>query len=328
MNNFLTRGVFLSPASSANLGPGYDVFALALAKPNLRLSIEISDGTGTSIEVEGRYRDEIPRDPNINAAAKAAKIVLQTYRIEKEVHLKLDASIPPRKGLGASGAEAAAAVYGLNELLNLRLTRDEMVFLAAKAEPGEHLDNVSASIHGGFVICLRDVLGYRTATLPPPPGLGLIIIMPNVFKESTAAARKAVPETVSITEQVEIAAKTAATAAAIATGDVGLFLRAVLLDPVVERRRAETGVYGKVNWDALFEEKKLLYQRYGVSEVISGAGPSRLLLFDKRLDKAEMGKRKVDEAVATVVANIEKTGVKVLEIIETEPDVFGCRKID
>ncbi|MDW8084013.1 MAG: homoserine kinase [Candidatus Caldarchaeum sp.] len=321
-------GVFISPASSANIGPGFDVFAIALEKPSLKLEVDVEEGEGVTVEVEGPYRDEIPTDPSLNAAGKAAQQLLQSKRIKKSIRIALEASIPPRKGLGASGAEAAAAVYALNKLLGLGLTDDEMVMAAAAAEPGNHADNVSASLLGGFVVCLRDRLGLKVVSIPPPSDLGLVVIVPDIRKESTEAARKAVPSSVEMSVHVEVASKVAAASAAVCLGDVGLFLRSVVFDPLVECSRADAGVYGVgVTCRKLLEEKRVLFERYGVAEVVSGAGPSRLLLFDRKENKQEVGRRKIDEAVAELIRRLEESGTRILETIETRPSMLGCRQI-
>ncbi|MEM0336389.1 MAG: hypothetical protein QXN23_02530 [Candidatus Caldarchaeum sp.] len=326
----MVAGVFEAPASSANLGPGYDVFSLALEKPRLRLSIvaENSDDVEVELKAIGRYCSEIPVNLAENAAAKAAEAVLRYRKICKKLSLTIDASIPPRKGLGASGAEAAAAVYGLNTLLELGLTREEMVELASTAEPGQHADNVAASLLGGFIIAHRDEFGFSVLSLKPPENLGAVLIIPDVKKESTAAAREAVPQNVSTSVHVKIAAETALAAAAIARGDVDLFLRAVLVDPLVEPARADAGVYGR-GYDArkLLREKLELYKGFGVAMVISGAGPSRLLLFNRVKNTGKVGGRPVDKAVEKVVQGLDEEGIKVLEILETFPDTKGCVKI-
>lgn len=324
----MLKGVFEAPGSSANVGPGYDVFAIALEKPCLTLTAEIKDGDGVSIEIKGKYKDEVPSEPYSNAAGKAVQSLLETMNLRKHVKLVIEASIPPRKGLGASGAEAAAAVYALNKLLKLGLSKEEMVAIASQAEPGGHMDNVSASIYGGFVVCLRDELGLRVVSIQPPKDLGLVVVVPDVVKESTAAARKAVPEYVGMRLHLDVAAKMASAVAAACLDDVELFLRSVAFDPLIESRRADAGVYGRgITSNYLLEEKRILFRSYGVAEVISGAGPSRLLLFNRRENTGEVGKRKVDGALTELTHRIEKTGAKVLEIIETTPNLNGCREI-
>ncbi|MEM0348810.1 MAG: hypothetical protein QXD24_01315 [Candidatus Caldarchaeum sp.] len=326
----MVAGVFEAPASSANLGPGYDVFSLALGKPRLRLGIvaEDSDEFEVMIKATGKYGSEIPTNPDENAAAKAAEAVLRYRKIRKKLSITIDASIPPRKGLGASGAEAAAAVYGLNTLLGLGLTREEMVELASAAEPGQHADNVAASLLGGFVITHRDEFGFSVLSLKPPENLGIVLIIPDVKKKSTAAARKAVPQNIATSVHVRIAAETALAAAAMAQGDVDLFLRAVLMDPFVEPARADAGVYGSgYTAQKLLQEKQELYRRFGVSLVISGAGPSRLILFNRARNMGKVGERPVDKALEKVVQGLDEDGIRVLEIFETFPNTTGCVKI-
>jgi len=321
----MLRGFFKAPASSANIGPGYDIFSLALANPSLKLEVSVGEGSGIQVRNTGKYGAQLSTDSQKHAGALAASNLLKHLGLEKRVELVFEANIPPRKGLGASGAEAAAAVYGLNTLLGLKLTKAELVRFAASAEPGGHADNVAASLLGGFVILLQNDDLLDTFRVKPHEDLGMIVVVPDVEKESTAAARKALPEVVEVKTHVGLASRTAVAAAALALSDLDLFLKAVHIDPFVEVARANAGVYGPwLTGEKLLEEKRRLYKLYHIAEVISGAGPSRLLLFKKSENKRDFGRRPVDEALQEVMESIEAGGGRVLEVFETEADAYGC----
>ncbi|MEM2986198.1 MAG: hypothetical protein QXZ71_03990, partial [Candidatus Caldarchaeum sp.] len=100
------------------------------------------------------------------------------------------------------------------------------------------------------------------------------------------------------------------------------------VDTLVAPARADAGVYGR-GYDArkLLREKLELYKGFGVAMVISGAGPSRLLLFNRVKNTGKVGGRPVDKAVEKVVQGLDEEGIKVLEILETFPDTKGCVKI-
>jgi homoserine kinase len=316
------------PASSANLGPGYDVFSVALENPHLEVYAEAVEGEGVKIVNIGEYAGEVTDDPERHAGARAAHKLLSDRMPSKGVLIRVNVSIPPRKGLGLSGAEAAGAVYAVNHLYKLGLTANELIQYAAYAEPGGHLDNVTASLLGGFTISMRDSLlgGMAFKTLRPPDDLGLTVIIPDVHKTSTEDARKAVPDQVSRQQLVEAVARSSLATASLALSDVDLLFRCVLYDPYVELARADAGVYGHgVDRHALLTEKLELYKRYHVVETISGAGPSRLLWYKLSENSGGAGTRPVDRAVEMIGENLASAGYKISRIYHTRPSAMGCQ---
>jgi len=316
------------PASSANLGPGYDVFSVALENPHLIVEATAVEGGSVSIVNMGEHAGEVTDDPEKHAGARAARRLLSDRAPSKGVQIRVNVSIPPRKGLGLSGAEAAGAVYAVNYLYKLGLTPGELIQYAAYAEPGGHLDNVAASLLGGFTISLKDSLlgGTVFKTLRPPDDLGLTVIVPDVYKTSTEDARKAVPEQVSGRHLVEAVARSSLAAACLAASDVDLLLRCVLYDPYVELARADAGVYGRgVGRHTLLAEKLELYKRYHVVETISGAGPSRLLWYKLSENTGGEGTRPVDRAVEIIRDNLASAGYRISRIYHTRPSTLGCQ---
>jgi len=318
------------PSSSANLGPGFDVFSVALQHPRLKIRAELNEDGRFDALGRGPYASEVDFDPRLHAGVRAARNFVELHRPGYGVSFSIDVGIPARKGLGLSGAEAAGAVFTLNELLESGISREELVPLAAEAEPGQHLDNVAASLLGGFIICLRDSVtkGVVVKRLQPPNDLAFVVIVPDVLKPSTEAARLAVPEKVERAQHVEATSRVAFASLALASGDVNLLLRAVALDPFVEPARAEAGIYGSgVTAKMLTEEKRLLLERFHVAETISGAGPSRLLWYRPSENKEPRGRRPIDKAIEAVVTNLLSVGHKVLNIFETGPSDAGCMPV-
>ena len=326
----MRRAVIRVPASSANLGPGFDVFSVALEQPSLTVEAVLRDDGVFEVVNDGPYGGEVSSLPDEHAGARAARLMLRELGLGYGLSLKVDVRIPPRKGLGLSGAEAAGAVYALNELLGLGMDRERMVMYAARAEPGEHMDNVAASLMGGFSIAMRDSLagGVVVRRVEPPGDLGLVVIIPDIPKASTARAREALPDSLARDVHVESAARCAVAAAALALGDLDLLLRAVSYDPYAEKARADAGVYGEMlTASKLLEEKKHLLTKFHVAETISGAGPSRLLWFKLSENRQRHGERPIDKAIDTVVSGIEESGYKVLEVLETRPSSVGCARV-
>ncbi len=156
-----------APASSANLGPGFDVFALALDSPRDSVSLRLGSGTGArapSVRMAKVTGLEVPRSEAENGACVVCLEMAKRAGVKKEIVIELEKRVPIGLGMGSSGASAAAAAVAMNELLGLGLSSDELIFCAGKGEAvtsgSPHYDNVSASILGGFVV-VRGGAGER-----------------------------------------------------------------------------------------------------------------------------------------------------------------------
>ena len=317
------------PSSSANLGPGFDVFSMALKEPSLLVGARCVDGpAGVELVVRGRYADELSRDPERNAAGRAASLVLERWGLRRAVRIIIDAGIPVRKGLGASGAEAVGAVVVLSSLFDLNLNPVEVVELASSVEPGGHADNVAASTLGG--ICIISKLGGKldVLRLESPSNLGVAVIVPSIFKPSTGAAREVIPKSIRMEDHIRSLSQGAMVTAGLLCGDLKRVFRHISFDHVVEAARANAGVYGDAyNWEMLLEEKQTLLDRYNVALTISGAGPSRLLWYDVEENSGKDSCRPIDEAVRLVKENLERRGYRVEDVIYTMPARQGAALI-
>ncbi|MFB6183146.1 MAG: homoserine kinase [Haloarculaceae archaeon] len=192
-----------APATSANLGSGFDVFGVAFARPADVVRVERADRT--TIEVTGMGSEFIPEDPEKNTVGAVAKA------LDAPAHIEIDKGIRPASGMGSSAASAAGAAVALNELYDRGYTREELVPIAAKGEAvvsGEaHDDNVAPSIMGGFTIATGDGVHKVDADIP------LVVCLPDIVV-STRDARRVVPETARVRQVVE----TVANAATLTTG--------------------------------------------------------------------------------------------------------------
>lgn len=192
-----------APASIANLGPGFDAFALALEGLGDVLRLELMEERGVSISVMGIKADSIPLDPRANSAGAVLRHLIEHLSLPYGFYVEIEKGIPPSKGLGSSGASAAAAAYAAMEILGLSLSTREMVRLAAVGEEAvsgsPHADNVSASLLGGFTIVSKD---YEVLRLEPPE-LELTIVVPEVhYENKTRLARELLPREVGLREAV------------------------------------------------------------------------------------------------------------------------------
>lgn len=144
-----------TPATCANLGPGYDIFAMALANPFDELKITLNDSDDINIEIENDNQ-LIPKSLNDNVVGLAILSLFKRKKIKVGMHIRIIKKMCSGAGMGSTGASAAAAVYGLNQLLTLNMSADEMIDIARMGEIASggspHADNVAASILGGFVL--------------------------------------------------------------------------------------------------------------------------------------------------------------------------------
>jgi homoserine kinase len=237
------------PASTANLGPGYDAFGAALS---IHLSIEVEE-TGGDLRVE----TDIPGVP-----ADRSNLVVRAFEAlhpADGLTFRLVSDIPVSAGLGSSAAAIVAGLVAADHMYEL----DAPLFeLAAELEG--HPDNVAAALLGGFVICSR---GEPPQRFEPRAGLeGVIVTPPD--RVPTAAARAALPAEVPMADAVHNIAHASLLVLGLSTGDLSLVGRG-LADRIHQPRR-----------EHLYPRSMDLVRRaaeFGaVGASISGAGPTVL----------------------------------------------------
>jgi homoserine kinase len=318
------------PASSANLGPGFDVHAISLQKPTIEVTLSRAKSGRPIVRVTGRYAKFVTTDPELHSGAKALKNLNQQFGIPSAWVLEVNVEIPPRKGLGLSGAEAVGAVMSANRLFNIGLDIHSVARIAAAAEPSHHLDNAAASALGGFnIISQHPTTGEpQIMTLRPPPDLGVVVIVPDIEKASTEVTRHVLPETVSRDQYVRSMGYVARISAAFAESDTRTIIQTIPGESVAETARADAGFYGNgVDSKFLREEKRLLLKEFHIAETIGGAGPSRALWYSISENRKSLKKRKssfIQEAIEHVCTRLESLGHNVEEIFVTKPSVKGA----
>lgn len=246
-----------APATSANLGSGFDVFGVALDRPADVIRVERADRT--TIEITGVGSQYIPTDPEKNTVGAVVD------ELDAPAHIEIDKGVRPASGLGSSAASAAGAAVALNELYDRGFSREELVPIAAEGEAVvsgvAHADNVAPSILGGFTIATGDGVHSVEADIP------LVACLPEIAV-STRDAREVVPETASMEQLVETVGNAATLTAGMYRSDPELVGRG-MADPLVTPARAEliTG-YESV--------ERAAREAGAVGVTVSGAGPSLL----------------------------------------------------
>jgi homoserine kinase len=245
-SGYTRRRVVRVPASSANLGPGFDCMAAAVA---LHLRLEVQETGAFAVDTDlavPRTRENLC----VHAFERLHPADSFTFRISSE--------IPLSGGLGSSAAAIVAGLMAADHLFEL-----DADLLALATELEGHPDNVAAALAGGFVICADE----QTTRFDPPTGLEAIAVVPSE-PVHTAAARAALPAQVPIEEAVFNVAHAALLTLGLATGDWDLLARG-LQDRLHEPRRAH--LYPRSH--ALASRARELG---ALGATISGAGPTVL----------------------------------------------------
>lgn len=245
------------PATSANLGSGYDVFGAALGAPADIVHVETADET--SIEMQGTGSQFIPEDPKRNTAGAVADA------LDAPAKIRIDKGVRPASGLGSSAASAAATAVALNELYDLGLTRRDLIPYAAQGEAlvsGEaHIDNVAPALLGGFTIATEEAVTQVDASIP------VVACLPEIVV-STRDARGVVPREASMLDVTDTVGRAATLTVGMVRDDpvlVGQGMEDRIVTP--ERAALITG-YTAVRKRAL--------QAGATGVTVSGAGPTVL----------------------------------------------------
>ena len=307
----MTRPVFRAapirvrvPATSANLGPGFDCFALSLGLHD-DLVAQIVDEPGIRVDISGEGSEALPRD----GKHLVAKVMKQAFDAmggqPRGLELVCANRIPHRRGLGSSAAAivgglvlARALVVGGEELLP-----DDQVLAMATSIEG-HPDNVAACLHGGFTMAWMDGQQAGAVRLDPHVDLALIVLVPS-NTSSTKKTRGLLPENIGHRD------------AAFNVGRAALLSHALTRDPSLLFTATQDRMHQDQRRDAYPKTLDAIakLREQGLPAVVSGAGPTVLIMTttdhaddamlvakDVAKDRFEVAALSVDLAGAGVVA--------------------------
>ena len=289
------------PATTANLGPGFDVLGLALDLWN-KANISVREDSQIHVEVNGEGEGKLPINAN-NAVAKAA---IQIFALAGQpppgMQINCFNHIPLGSGLGSSSAAVLTGMMGANALLEYPFTLEEILKLAVKVEG--HPDNIAPAALGGLVVSTPHEGGYLSTKLPIKPLLSTVVL-PD-FELPTNEARAVLPKKVTYSDAVANLSRVALVTEAFRIGDVAL-LGTAMQDALHQPYRLPLIPGAQAALEAA--------QELGAAAALSGAGPS-VVAFSKAHD-AGIGEAMVkafsDAGLAARVfeLGISETGVKV-----------------
>ena len=247
------------PATSANVGPGFDSVGVAVTK---YLEIQVCEEREEWM-IEHQLGKWIPRDER----NLLLKIALQIAPDLQPRRLKMISDIPLARGLGSSSSVIVAGIELANQLGNLKLSKHEKLQLATKIEG--HPDNVAPAIYGNLVIA-SSVEGQVSAVVAPFPECAFLAYIPN-YELRTRDSRGVLPKKLSYKEAVAASSIANVAIAALLTGDMVKAGQAIESDLFHERYRQEL-----VREFATI--KKVAKRTGAYATYLSGAGPTVMVL--------------------------------------------------
>jgi homoserine kinase len=252
------------PATSANLGPGFDSLGLALDLCD-EVTAEATSGTAVTVEVQGEGEGTVALDERHLVAATMLRTFKHLGLTPPGLKLKCRNRIPHARGLGSSSAAIVAGIMLADALAGGGMTRAQKLVLASDIEG--HPDNVAPCLLGGFTIAYTTEDGAKALSLDPSPRIHPWVFVPDT-KGLTSVARAALPEKVPHVDAVFNVSRAALLVAAVSRQPSRLF------EATDDRLHQSYRARGMPESTHLLRELRSA----GIAAAISGAGPTVLAL--------------------------------------------------
>lgn len=254
------------PATSANLGPGFDCLGVAL---DLQNDVALIPDTPFRVEILGEGADNLPRDRSNLVARTVIRYFETIGRPAPAFSLQLTNRIPLTGGLGSSSTALIGGLLTANELAGTPLSRDDLLHLAFELEG--HPDNVAPALLGGLILAVPEGGKLHAVSLPVPPSLRAVLFLPR-FSTSTREARRLLPLRVPHADAVFNLGRSALFVAAITSG------RLDLLRVACQDRLHQT--YRQVLFPSMYRLFDAALEAGAVASWLSGSGSALLALTD------------------------------------------------
>ena len=301
-----------APASSANLNCGFDILGFALKSIGDEIILQLGRKKGLRIKKITGDNGILPLDVEKNTASVAINSLLKHKNIKCGLDLTIHKKMPLESGLGSSAASSVAAIYALNILLDLNLSKFELIRYAMDGEfiasGTHHADNIAPSMLGGITL-IRDARIPDVVQLPTPKNLFYSIIHPKLGI-NTKSARGILKNYVSLKDCVTQSANVGGLVCGLCTDNYELISRS-LTDVIVEpSRMALIPNFKQIRDSALFSG--------ALGFGISGSGPSLFALADNEdtamivAEAMQKEFEKINISSTTYVGIINHSGVMVV----------------
>lgn len=294
------------PASTANLGPGFDTLGMAL---NLYAWIEMSEAETTHIELLGEQMSGIPTDKR-NLIYQVAQMVFEKAGVNiPELRIAMYSDIPLTRGLGSSASAIVGGLAAANALLDQPLPADELFQIATSLE--KHPDNVGASLFGGLIVAFWDGARAEHIKIVPDERLEVLVAIPQ-FELSTEKARHVLPQEQPLANAVFNVGHSSVLTAAFITGQLDLIPLA-MKDALHQPYRAQL-VPGlqKILDEAVHHG--------ALGAALSGAGPTILTLVDRTSSRKE-------ELEQFMRETLKAEGIEAV-MMKLKPDLDGVQAVE
>ncbi len=248
------------PATTANLGPGFDVLGMALGLWN---EIRVAPSPRLDIVITGEGEGILPRDEGNLVYRAMQRLAAHVGRPLPPLRLEMTNRIPLQAGLGSSSAAIVGGLRAATALLDVEVDQGDLLRLAVEMEG--HPDNVAPALYGGLVAVVMDEAGPIVASFPVPEDMRVAVVLPDV-RVSTEDARRLLPASVPHADAVFNVGRAVLTVHALTRGDFPLLAR-VMRDRLHEpfRKRLIPG----------FDDVVAAGKAAGAAAVvISGSGPA------------------------------------------------------
>lgn len=293
------------PATTANLGPGFDTLGMALQIYNT-IEMEEIDFGKLSIEIEGEGTDHIPRDERNVVYKSAEKLFNQVGYKPKCLRIKLINNIPVASGLGSSATAIVGGLVAANTIAGNPLNEKDLLALATEIEG--HPDNVAPALLGGVVVSALFDGEVKFIKVEPPIELKCVVAIPK-FPLSTQKAREVLPQNVSLNDAIFNISRASLLVAALMSGNLNIF--GLAMDDKLHQPYRSSLVPGMKK---VFAAAKLAGAR-GVA--LSGAGPTLIAFCDKNT-----------ALVAQVMKETFQENGVLCRVLEVNPNPIGARALE
>jgi len=233
-----TRVTAFAPGSVANVAIGFDILGFSVDSVGDRVTLIRTDRPGVNITSITGVVEDLPLAADKNTAGQALLAMIKAHKLPFGFDVRIEKGIPLASGLGGSAASAVAAVVAANAMIDIPLTRIELLKVAMEGEAvasgSRHADNISPSLFGGLVLTVG-IDEPRVKQIPVPQEMYAVIVHPHL-QVSTKQARAILSGTVNMSDFVWQTANLAGFISGCYTNDLDL-IKASLEDVIIERQR-------------------------------------------------------------------------------------------